>query len=177
MQVTILAGLALFRYYNRIPSIGSSSSSSGLTPSCLQSGSALSTTSESIAVCSGSVGNASCSQSTGMSACDNSRKRKGTLFHGNRRRSNPVVPLLTAEASVHAVSSTLPSDSVVEIIALSSDGSASIQGLEIAESSRARKGKQKLPVIDKVDDQSDKDFVAGVAEKILKKNYDAIWKF
>ena len=73
--------------------------------------------------------------------------------------------------------STLLSDSVVEIIALSSDGSASVQGLEIAESSRACKGKQKLPVIDEVDDQSDEDFVAGAAEKVPKKNYDATRKF
>ena len=88
MQVTmVLAGSALFRYYNRIPSTGSSSSSSGLTPFGPPSA-----TSESMAACSGSVGNASCSESAGMSVCDNSRKRKGTSFHSNRRRSNPAVP-------------------------------------------------------------------------------------
>ena len=94
MQVTmVLARSALFHYYNKIPNSGSSSSSSGLTPAGLHSGFALSTTSESIAACSGSVGNASYSQSAGMSVCDNSRKRKGTSFKGNRRRSNPAVPL------------------------------------------------------------------------------------
>ena len=62
-----------------------------------------------------------------MSVYDNSRKRKGTSFQMNpRRRSNPAVPLVTVEASVCAVSSIVPSDSIVEIVALSSDGSTCV---------------------------------------------------
>ena len=60
---------------------------------------------------------------------------------------------------------------------MSSDRSTFVHGLKIAESTRAHKGKQKLPIIDEVDDQSDEDFVAGAAEKVLKKNYDATRKF
>ena len=131
---------ALFHYYSRIPSTGTSASWSGLTPAAFLSWSLPSSNSKSNVACTESVGNASYQDSGGMSVCDNSRKRKATLEKTKCRRSNHVVALLNADGSATPSHSTplLQSDSVMEVIALSLDGSTTIvESFESAEAARA----------------------------------------
>ena len=171
---------ALFRYYTRIPSTDTLTSSSGLTPAALLSRSLPSSNSELNVACTKSIGNISCRDSGGMSICDNSRKKKATSEKTKRRRSNLTIALLNADGFATTSHSTLllQSDSIIEVIAHSSDGSTTIvESLESAEAARARKEKGKLPIIEEVNDYSEDDFVADVKEKVTKKNYDATRKF
>ena len=171
-------GSALFRYYQRLPNTGSSSSSSGITPTMLHSGSIYSNTSVSNVPCTESL-DASCSQSRGMSVCQQSRKRKAAHDHTQRRRSNPAVELLDVDTQVLPVSTGLVcSDSVVEIVALSLDGLvATIEIVDAAAVATSRKGKGKLPLIEEIDEYSDEEFVLQKRAHLPKKNSDTTRKF
>lgn len=111
--------------------------------------------------------------------CENPKKRKANQCKTKRRRSNPAVALLNPNApTVDVLSAPVGSDSVVEIIAVSSDGSSgTVQTVETVEAATARKGKGKLAVVEELDDLSDDEFVPDVKEKVPKKNYDATRKF
>ena len=171
-------GSALFRYYQRLPNTGSSSSLSGITPTALHSGSIYSNTSMSNVPCTESL-DVSCSQSRGMSVCQQSRKRKAAHDHTQHRRSNPTVVLLDVDTQ-GLPESTGPvySASVVEIVALSSDGSAAtVEIVDVATTATSRKGKGKLPLIEEIDEYSDEEFVPQKTAHLPKKNYDATRKF
>jgi hypothetical protein len=165
-------GSVLFRYYQRIPSTGSSSSSGMTTPSLTADPHA--STSQSVAACSQS--NHTSSQSGGMSVCNKPRKWK--VSDPNRRRSNPAVILLNPDDLV--VPSVVPiidqpAESVVEVIALSSDGSTTSVAVEVVVLPCNRKGKSKLPISDEIDDCSDEEFVPTKAppKKKDKKSYES----
>ena len=78
--------------------------------------------------CTESIGNASYQDNGGISVCNNSRKRKAKSEKTKRRRSNLAVALLNADGSATPSHSTplLQSDSIIEVIALSLDGSIAI---------------------------------------------------
>lgn len=172
-------GSALFRYYKRIPSTGSSSSS-GMTPPSLNVESNPST-SKSVVACTQS--NPTSDKSGGMSVCNQPRKRKDL----GCRRSNPAVNLINPHDLV--LPSNVPiadqsvEGSVVEVIALSSDGSttAIVEPIDIELSIPPcnRKGKGKLPVYNEVDDCSDDELVSIEAplQKKCKKSYESNRKF
>ena len=94
-------------------------------------------------------------------------------------RSNPAVVLLTTDTHVLPVSTThVCSDSVVEIIALSSvESVATVNTIDATASATICKGKGKLPMIEEVDDYSDEEFVPEKTTKLPKKNYDTTRKF
>ena len=94
-----------------------------------------------------------------------------------RRRSNPAVRLITADALQEIRVLPIASDSVVEVIPLASDGSNTM--LESRKARRSQKGKGKLPVLDDVDDYSDEEFVSNskAPKKECKKSYEATRKF
>ena len=177
-------GCALFRYYHRLPATGSSSSSSGLTPPTLPSGSCSSSTSQSVSTCHESAFPACSSQAASHSVCEKPRKRKATHALPQRRRSNPAVTLLQPDAEKSPMCTPVVSpESVHEVILLSSDGSVqtlpeSATAAESLDDARVRKGKCTLPVVEDVDDLSDDEFEPTLhGDKVPKKNYDATRKF
>jgi hypothetical protein len=136
-------GSVLFRYYQRIPSTGSSSSSGMTTPSLTADPNA--STSQSVAACSQS--NHTSSQSGGMSVCNKPRKWK--VSDPNRRRSNPAVILLNPDDLVAPSVVPIidqPAESIVEVIALSSDGSTTSVAVEVVVLPCNRKGKSNFPL-------------------------------
>jgi hypothetical protein len=172
-------GSALFRYYQRIPSTGSSSSS-GTTPPALNPMSNASS-SQSVAACTQSIHTSS--QSGGMSVCNKLRKRKVTDGGVSHCRSNPAVILLNPDdllvPSIVPIVDQSIAESVVEVIALSSDGSTTTVDTDIAVSPCNRKGKSKLPVCDEIDDCSDDELVLihAAPKKKRKKSYESSRKF
>ena len=169
----VLVGSALFRYYNRFPSI-SSSDASGMTPPGLKMES-IASSFESAVPCTESIDNQICNKSHGMSVCNNPKKRKGNDQSVQRWRSNPVVHLITADALHESRVLPTTSDSVVKVIPLASDGSNTM--LESRKPRRNRKGN--LHVLDDVDEYSDEEFVPNskAPKKECKKSYEATQKF
>jgi hypothetical protein len=171
----VLVRSALFRYYTRLPSIGSSDAS-GMTPPSLKLGS-IASSSESVIPCTESIDNQISSESQGMSICNNPRKYKINDQNMQQRRSNPAIPLITSDALLETGVLPTTSNSVVEVIPLSSNGSNTT--LESIKVPRSRKGKGKFPVLDDVDDYLDKEFVPNpeAPKKECKKSYEATRKF
>jgi hypothetical protein len=117
----VLVGSALFCYYTRLPSIGSSDASR-MTPPGLKLGS-IASSSESVAPCTESIDNQISSESQGMSVCNNPMKQKSSDQNVQRRRSNPAVRLITLDALLETGVLPTASNSIIEVIPLSSDGS------------------------------------------------------
>ena len=114
-----------------------------------------------------------------MSVCQQSRKRKAAHDHTQRRRSNPAMVLLDVDTQVlHVSTGPVCSASVVEIVALSSDGSAAtVEIVDAATAATSCKGKGKLPLIEEIDEYSNEEFVPQKTTHLSKKNYDTTRKF
>jgi hypothetical protein len=147
-----------------------------MTPSGLKSRlTALS--SESVAPCTESIENQLSSQNQRMFVCNNHRKRKANVENVQRWRSNPAVCLIDSDALPDIGILPIAIDLVFEVIPLSSDGSTFT--LESSKTPKSRKGKDKLPIIDNIDDYSDEYFVPNpeAPKKESKKLYEATRKF
>ena len=101
---------------NHVPSMGSSSSL-GMTPSGLQSGSIASSL-ESVAPYAEYIENQLSSQIQGMSVCNNPRKRKANAENVQRWRSNPAICLIDSDALPDIGVLPIATDSVFEVISL-----------------------------------------------------------